>query len=117
VRLESPRLYTDENIEAAIVRAVRSMGWDVVCALENHPAGTPDETHFVTAAGLDRILVSHDTDMLAIAARWQAEGRPFAGLLFIPVRKYRDVRTTLRGLRASVADREERSLRNLVTFV
>jgi Domain of unknown function (DUF5615) len=96
-------LYADENIEGALIRALGKMGWDVLRGIDVHPAGTTDEIHFAEAASLRRVMLSHDSDMLAIAVRWQAEGTRFPGLIFLPTRKYRDVRSAIRALRACVA--------------
>jgi hypothetical protein len=35
---------------------------------------TVDEFHFAEAAAPARVLLSHDTDMLTIAVRWQSAG-------------------------------------------
>ncbi|MCU0728208.1 MAG: DUF5615 family PIN-like protein [Planctomycetes bacterium] len=96
-------LYADENIEGVLVRALRVLGQDILRGIDVHPAGTPDVAHFVTAASLGRVLLSHDADMLAIATRWQAESRFFAGLIFLPTRKYGDTRAAIRAVRRCVA--------------
>lgn len=111
-----PSLYADENVEGALVRALRRMGWDVVRGVDVHPPGTIDEVHFEEAASLRRILLSHDTDMLSIAVRWQAGGREFAGLIFLATRKYRDIRSMLRALRALAAGFSETPPGNWVLF-
>ena len=116
MRSEPPALYADENIEGALVRALRRMGWDVRRGIDAHPPGTTDEVHFAEAADLQRILLSHDTDMLNIAVRWQSEGREFAGLIFLATRKYRDIRSMLRALRALSAEFTEKPPENRILF-
>lgn len=116
MRSEPPALYADENIEGALVRALRRMGWDVLRGIDVHPAGTVDEVHFSEAAHLHRVLLSHDTDMLGITVRWQSEGRGFAGLIFLATRKYRDVRSMLRALRALSAGFSETPPDNRILF-
>ncbi|MCU0725080.1 MAG: DUF5615 family PIN-like protein [Planctomycetes bacterium] len=116
MRSEPPALYADENVEGALVRALRAMGWDVVRGIDVHPPGTADEVHFGEAAHLRRVLLSHDTDMLAIAVRWQAGGLAFAGLVFLATRKHPDTRSAIRALRACIASFPESPPANRIIF-
>ena len=112
-----PSLYADENVRGTVVEALRRLGWDVTRAVDVHPQGTDDEVHFQTAVDQDRVLISHDTDMLVIAARWQAEGKPFPGLIYCHPAKFAVVGEALRALKAAVADQDERPLLSRVHYL
>ncbi len=97
--------------------ALRRLGWDLTRAIDTHPKGTDDETHFQTAVDQRRILVSHDRDMLAIASRWQAEGKAFPGLIYCRPTKFAVVGDALRALKAAVADQDARPFQGRVHYL
>lgn len=101
-----PPLYADEGVDGAVVRGLLRLGWDVRRAIDVHPAGTPDETHFKSAAEMGRVLVSNDQDMLKIAARWHRDGKQFPGLIFWIPGKHQRVGDVLRALGAAAAEAE-----------
>jgi hypothetical protein len=72
----------DHHIRAEIATALRHRGLDVLTAFDDGSSRIDDEELLARATLLGRVLVSQDRDLLAIAARWQEEGRPFAGLVF-----------------------------------
>lgn len=90
-----PAIYTDENVDGALGRALRRLGWDVVRAIDIHPPGTRDAVHFQSSVDQGRVFVTHDTDLLALAADWQASGRTFPGVIFYHPDKFRSVGETL----------------------
>ena len=51
-------LYTDADIQGAVVKALSKAGWDVVRAIDEFPEGTDDPIHFARAAELGRALVT-----------------------------------------------------------
>lgn len=110
-------LYTDEAIDGALVRGLRRLGWDVVRAIDVHPAGTSDEAHFESAAEMNRVLVTNDQDMLPIAARWQRRGKEFAGLIFWLPSKFQRIGDVLRRSAAAAAEAESNPLRNRVKYL
>ncbi len=69
------RLYADECVDARIVSALRARGVDIVNAAELGLLGAHDAVHVERATALGRIVISADTDFLAIL--------PADGLLFI----------------------------------
>jgi len=69
------RLYADECVDVRIVPALRARGVDIVNVLELALLGAQDTLHTQRAAALGRIIVTADTDFLAIL--------PADGLLFI----------------------------------
>jgi hypothetical protein len=56
--------------------------------MDLYPEGTKDEVHFERAAMDNRVLVTNDRRIEAIANRWLAEGRAFRGLILWPQRHY-----------------------------
>ena len=73
------RFLADENVEQAIVDALRAAGHDVSCVGDIRPGATDLEV-FGLAASQDRILVTNDKDFGALAYR---ESRPAAGVLLL----------------------------------
>ena len=82
-------LYTDADVHGPVIAALRARGWDLVRAIDLYPQGTQDVVHFEAAAKQNRVLVSNDQDMEAIANRWLAEGRAFRGLILWPQEHYK----------------------------
>lgn len=76
--------YMDVHVPAAISRGLARRGVDVLTSQDDETRRVDDERLLSRASELGRILVSQDEDLLAIAAAWQASGRPFAGLVFAP---------------------------------
>ena len=70
-------LFTDENIDGPIIRGLRQRGWDVLHATEELGEKTADAPLFELAAGLGRVFVSTDKDMLPIAMKCLEAGRQF----------------------------------------
>ena len=74
-------LYTDADVHGHLVDALRERGWDVVRAIEAFPEGTLDDVLFERAAELDRVLVTNDQPLRAIANQWLRDGRVFPGVV------------------------------------
>jgi hypothetical protein len=77
-------LLTDESVDGPYVYALGRRGWDVVLAREVFGEMTDDETLFAHAAAEDRVFVTEDRAVKAIAERWLREGRHFRGLIILP---------------------------------
>jgi predicted nuclease of predicted toxin-antitoxin system len=75
------RFYFDQHMPRAITLGLRRRGIDVLTTQDDGSERWQDDDLFARAAELGRVLVSQDPDHLAIASRWLAEGRPFAGLV------------------------------------
>jgi len=82
-------LYTDADIHQPLVQALRDRGWDIVRAVDLYPEGTEDEVHFERAAKENRVLVTNDRRIEAIANRWLEAGRAFRGLILWPQQHYK----------------------------
>ena len=76
-------LYTDQNIMADIVAGLRQRGLDVLTAREDGAARQPDAWLLERASALGRAFCTEDQDLLRITRQWAAEGRNFAGLIYV----------------------------------
>jgi|SRR3954449_3887628 hypothetical protein len=76
--------YMDVHVPAAITHSLRRRSLDVVVSQEDGTREASDEQLLSRATELDRVLVSQGEDLLVLAARWQAAGREFTGLIFMP---------------------------------
>ena len=56
------RLYLDENLSPRIAEQLRRRGVDIVTVYDLGVAGDTDESHLERATGLNRVLVTADTD-------------------------------------------------------
>ena len=72
------RLYLDENLSPRIAEQLRRRGVDIVTVHDLGVAGDTDESHLERATGLNRVLVTADTDFLVLAA----SGREHSGIVF-----------------------------------
>jgi len=76
-------LYTDENVDQRIIHGLRRRAVDVLTAQDASMRGTlPDVRHLEFALARGRVLLTSDTDLLAIADQWGAEGRFHRGVIF-----------------------------------
>jgi len=78
----SLRLYMDVHVRRAITVGLRYRGIDVLTSQEDGTATSSDSDLMSRATYQNRILFSHDTDMLREAARRQLAGIDFSGLVF-----------------------------------
>ena len=78
----SLRLFRDEHIDSAITDGLRRDRFDVVTAQEDESDGLADDRLLTRAGGLDRVLVTHDQDFLALAAGRQSSGVEFNGIIY-----------------------------------
>jgi predicted nuclease of predicted toxin-antitoxin system len=82
-------LYTDADVKGALIEALRQGGWDVVRAIDTFPDGTDDHVHFDYAAKENRVLVTNDQPLQAIANRWLRDGSSFKGVVTWPQEHYK----------------------------
>ena len=78
----SLRLYMDVHIRRAITEGLRRRGVDVVTAQEDEAARLDDPDLLDRATELGRVLFSQDDDLLREAARRQAVGEYFSGVVY-----------------------------------
>ena len=72
----------DVHIHAAITKALRTAGIDVLTAQEDQTERLDDPALLERATSLTRVLFSNDSDLLAEACKRQLKGRHFAGLFY-----------------------------------
>lgn len=77
------RFYFDHHVEESIVDALRSRGVDCLLTREEGRERASDENLLQRATDLGRVMVSSDEDMLIITSRWLANGKHFAGLVYL----------------------------------
>jgi predicted nuclease of predicted toxin-antitoxin system len=81
------RFYFDEHLAGLTVAALRTRGVDVLTADEAGTRTDPDDDQLRYATTAGRVVVTHDSDYLTLAADFQARGEPFAGVVYaLPVR-------------------------------
>ena len=83
------RGFADEHVVFAIVQALRSRGMDVVTVQERGQEGTDDADLLAEALREQRVMLTNDTDFLALAARCASRGETFAPIFFWPQKKRR----------------------------
>ncbi|MEX2137728.1 MAG: DUF5615 family PIN-like protein [Pirellulales bacterium] len=62
------RFHLDENIQGGIMRGLARRGIDATTTKEGGLLGAPDTTQLQFAASAGRVLVTHDSDHLKLAA-------------------------------------------------
>jgi hypothetical protein len=82
-------LYTDNDVDGDLIKALRRAGWDVVRGVDTLPEDALDPKHFEKAAELGRVFVTNDQPAVVVAHRWIEEGRRFKGMLTWPQAHYR----------------------------
>lgn len=74
--------YFDQHVPAAITRALRLRGVDVLTAYEDGTEQWEDEDLLLRAIALEKVLFTQDEDLLVLSHRYQAEGRHFTGVVY-----------------------------------
>jgi hypothetical protein len=72
----------DHHVRRAITAGLRLRGVDVLTAYEDGSDRLPDPLLLDRATTLGRVLFSQDRDLLREAARRQASGERFVGVIF-----------------------------------
>jgi predicted nuclease of predicted toxin-antitoxin system len=75
-------LLMDEHVKSAVTDGLRRRGCDVLTAQEDESDGLPDPRLLDRATILGRVLVTNDDDFLVEAAKRQAAGASFSGVVF-----------------------------------
>ncbi len=80
--MSAPRLFTDEDVYAAIAPALRKASRDAVSTPEAGRLGESDESQLTYAADEGRVLVTFNVaHFAALHAAWMAEARHHAGIV------------------------------------
>lgn len=75
-------LYMDVHVPYAITEQLRRRGVNVLTAFEDNALELPDDELLARSTELQRVLFTQDIRFKVMAQSWQAQGRPFGGLLF-----------------------------------
>lgn len=70
----SVALYMDVHVPQAITEQLRRRGVDVLAAIDDGQAATPDEELLGRAHELGRVLFTQDIRFKALAETWQRKG-------------------------------------------
>jgi hypothetical protein len=110
---EPLRFYLDQHIHSAIASGLRQHGIDVLTAQEAGQCGLSDTDQLAFATSEERVMVTHDTDYLELAA----SGVAHAGIAWGDATKYRLVGPLLQMLLLlhGVLDRDD--MRNRVEYL
>jgi hypothetical protein len=110
---EPIRFYLDQHIHGGVAHGLRQHQIDVLTAQEAGRCGMSDADQLAFAMAQERVLVTHDTDYLVLAAG----GVAHAGIAWADATKYRLVGALLQMLLLlhGVMDRD--SMRNRVEYL
>ncbi len=76
-------IYTDENVNGAIVNGLRRRGIEVQSIHEAGNLGFGEEEQLAYAVAHHACLFTHDDDLLMIADQWQKSGKEHFGIIFV----------------------------------
>lgn len=97
------KFFTDEDVYAAVARALRSDGVDAVSAPEVHRLGETDESQLIWSATEQRVLVTFNVaHFAALHAAFLAAGKHHAGIVVSSQRPIGDVVRRLANLANAV---------------
>jgi predicted nuclease of predicted toxin-antitoxin system len=72
------KFYLDENVPAAVCKSLRRRGIDVLATQEVGRGGLPDDAQLAFALHEGRVMVTLDSDLIALAGR----GAEHAGIAY-----------------------------------
>ncbi|MHB0955546.1 MAG: DUF5615 family PIN-like protein [Pirellulaceae bacterium] len=78
------RGFADVHVVHAIVQALRRRGMDVATARQRELQEADDSDLLAAALDEERVMLTNDTDFLALAARCSANNETFAPIYFWP---------------------------------
>jgi predicted nuclease of predicted toxin-antitoxin system len=84
---EPLQFFFDQHIHGAVASGLRQHGVNVLTAQEAGRCGLPDPDQLAFATAQERVMVTHDTDYLALAA----SGVNHAGIAWCDATKYRNL--------------------------
>ena len=70
------KFHADENVPQAVALGLRRRGFDVSTTVETGLRGADDEQQLAHALAESRVIITHDADLLRLAAG----GAPHAGV-------------------------------------
>jgi predicted nuclease of predicted toxin-antitoxin system len=110
------RIFLDECVQAGVARALTDDGHDVVRPVASGTSDSPsDEAVLESAAEQDRVLVTTDTDLLAVHTRWITHGKSHPGIVI--GQQDQNLKRFLRNLRYTLKGWEPAALRDRVIWI
>ena len=108
-------LSMDQHVPRAITTGLRLRDVDVLAAFEDDAGDFDDPDLPERASALGRVLFSQDNDLLAEAARRQAAGIPFGGVIYAHQPRV-SIGTCIRDFELIATAGEPEDLRDRVLF-
>jgi len=110
------RIYTDENVNPAIVEGLRRRGVDAWSAADMGNLGISDEEQLEYATSERAILFTHDVDLIPIARSWIREGEEHWGVIYVHQDKL-SIGECIRCLKDYADILEAEDMKNCVEFL
>jgi hypothetical protein len=106
------RYHLDENVDVAVAMGLRQRGVEVSVSREVSLLGAADQAQLTFAHADGRVLVTHDTDFLRLAA----QGVSHSGIAYCPPQTH-SVGEMIRRLIVIWRENEPESLMNQVKYL
>jgi len=110
------KIYTDENVNGAIVNGLRRRGVEVQSAHEAGNLGITDEEQLAYAIAQQACLFTHDDDLLTIADHWQKIGKEYFGIIFVHQEKL-SIGEIIRQIKLIVDILSQEEMKNHIEFL
>jgi predicted nuclease of predicted toxin-antitoxin system len=110
------KIYTDENVNGAIVNGLRRRGVEVQSAHEAGNLGITDEEQLAYAVVQHACLFTHDDDLLTIADHWQHIGKEYFGIIFVHQEKL-SIGEIIRSIKLIVDILSPEEIKNHIEFL
>jgi len=108
--------YADVHVVFAIVELLRRRGMDVVTVQDRGNDEAGDRDLLMHALAEQRVMLTNDTDFLALAARYSRQGETFAPIYYWP-QQGRPVGEMVRRILREAASEDYRSACSRVHFL
>lgn len=102
-------VYADENVSPRIIEGLRRRGVHVVTPAEQGLLGAADPEHFHRAVALGAILLTADTDHLALAQEAVAAGHEHPSLIYFHIAWCDQAEVIRETSRIAITDAETRN--------
>ena len=110
------KAYADHHVVFAIVEALRRRGMDVVTAAERGHQQADDSALLAEALAEERVMLTNDTDFLALAAEYARRGERFAPIFFWP-QQQRSIGEIMRRIIREATRQEYAAICSQVSFL
>jgi hypothetical protein len=110
------RLYADEHVPLAVVKALRRAGHDVLRSSDALGEGGDDDDHLFRAIGEDRRILTQDADFLSLSTEILSRGEHHPGIVYWPQQTY-SIGVVIRRILAYLQTTSPEGRRDLVKFL